>query len=131
MFILVSFTDGPNFDDNEEEPTNLDNGSKVIKSCYYRFCRGQGTQLLPSLTPHFKGCTAAYSRVVLKDPTGRELMLSTGAIVRFPRAKIRRVFIAGLEFLGVSPYQYKDPVVSLTLLLVELRCWTQFKGGKV
>jgi hypothetical protein len=68
--------------------------------------------------------------VVLKDPTGSEVMLSTGTIIKFPRARISRVFIAGLEFLGVSPYQYKDPVVSLTLLLVEMECWNKFNGGK-
>jgi hypothetical protein len=82
------------------------------------------------LKPYFKGCTAAYGLVVLRNEWGSEITLQTGAIVKLPRARTKRVFIAGLEFLGTAPYQYKNSVVSLTLLLVSMNSWSTFKGGK-
>jgi hypothetical protein len=115
----------------EESTREMPSSNLPPKELYFKFYKDHGTELLPHLTPFFKGCSAAYARIILKDDDGREVQLSTGTIVKLPRAKLKRVFVAGLEFYGASPYQYEDPIVSLSLLLVEMESWKTFKKGIV
>ena len=116
-------------DNHDKNTASLSTSSP--NSSYYKFYNDRGTQLLPILTPLFKGCSSAYALIVLQDDNGREVTLSTGTIIKLSNGKVKRVFIAGLEFAGVSPYQYRAPLVSLSLLLVSMESWNNFKNQSI